>query len=85
MCEKCMEHIKCPIGEKRVVAVAGEAGSTVDAHDRKLYWTPHKMVVDKYPNHTEAFIYQDVWDENNVQYGGGFDITHCPWCGEKLI
>lgn len=85
MCEKCMEHIKCPIGEKRVIAVAGEEGETVDAYGRKLYWKPWEMVVDKYPDHTKAFMVETVFDENNVQYGGGFDITHCPWCGAKLV
>ena len=86
MCEKCIEHVKCPVGEKRVLPVAArEGGNTIDAYGRRLYWGPWEMVVDKYPDHTEAFIGQRVWDENNVQYGSGFDITHCPFCGEKLV
>lgn len=73
------------LAKKRVIPVAGENGSTITAYGRKLFWRSWEMVVDKYPDHTEAFIKQDVWDENFVHYGSFLDITHCPFCGEKLI
>lgn len=85
MCEKCMEHIKCPVGEKRVVVVAGEKETIIDAYGRKLLVYPCEMVVDKYDDHTEAFIKQTVIDENFVNYGCVLEVTHCPFCGERLV
>lgn len=44
------------------------------------------MFVDKWPNgHVDCGVYREVYDENGVHYGGGFDISHCPFCGEKLF
>ena len=85
MCEKCMEHVKCPVGEKRVVEVVGEKETIIDAYGHKLFVYPWEMVVDKYPDRTEAVIKQTVIDENFVNYGSVLEITHCPWCGERLV
>ena len=86
MCEKCRELVACPIGEKRIVTVApATVPETVDYYGRTLYTGPVQMFIDKWPDgQIDCFIGQDVHDENDVGYGGGFDISHCPFCGEKL-
>jgi hypothetical protein len=86
MCEKCKELVECPIGEKRRVEVAREDKSEItDYYGRKLTIGPWIMFVDKHPDgKIDTGIYQDVYDENSVHYGGGLDITHCPFCGEKF-
>lgn len=43
------------------------------------------MFVDRYKDHTDVGIFRDVYTDDGVQYGGGFKISHCPFCGEKLI
>ena len=56
-----------------------------DAYDRKLYVEPWIMFVDRWPDgHVDSGLFQNVYDENNVHYGGGLTITHCPFCGEKF-
>lgn len=86
MCNKCEKLVKCPVGEKRKVEVeAPPAGDIVDAYGKKLHVGPWVMFVDKWPDGTiDSGLYQEVYDENHVHYGGGIIITHCPFCGEKF-
>lgn len=86
MCNFCEELINCPIGEKRMVVVdTPEAKKTTDAYGNGLNIGDGIMFVDKYEDHTDAGIYRDVYTDDSVQYGGGFSISHCPFCGEKLV
>ncbi len=86
MCEKCKELVNCPVGEKRKVEVARPVKpELVDAYGKKLFIEPWVMFVDKWPDgNIDSGLYQMVYDENSVHYGGGLDITHCPFCGEKF-
>ena len=87
MCEKCKPLIECPVGQKRknIVDREGE-GKITDPYDRELTIGPVVMFVDKYPDgHVDCGVYREVYDENSVHYGGGFTISHCPFCGEKLF
>lgn len=86
MCEKCKELLMCPVGEKRKVEVEyPDKKQLIDAYGKYLFIKPWVMFVDKYPDgRNESGIYQEVYDENNVHYGGGITITHCPFCGEKF-
>lgn len=86
MCNKCEALVKCPVGEKRKVEVEKHRGEVVDAYGMKLFVGAWTMFVDKYPDgKINSGLYQEVYDENHVQYGGGLDtITHCPFCGERF-
>lgn len=86
MCHKCRELVACPVGEKRIVVVENPVVSeTVDYYGRRLFIDPVKMVIDKWPDgQIDCFIGQHICDENNVGYGSGVDISHCPFCGERL-
>lgn len=86
MCDKCEALVKCLVGEKQVVEVQKAAGDVVDAYGKKLFVGSWLMFVSKWPDgKIESGLYQEVYDENFVQYGGGLDtITHCPFCGEKF-
>ena len=86
MCEKCKELVMCPVGEKRRVEVEyPDKEEILDAYNIKLSIKPWIMFVDKYENgKIESGLYRDICDENNVHYGGGLAITHCPFCGEKF-
>lgn len=86
MCKFCQELVKCPIGEKRRVIVEKPKNrETVDYYGHKLRHGDIIMFVDKYKDHTDAGIYQDCYTEDSVQYGGGFDIKCCPYCGQRLV
>ena len=86
MCNFCEELVKCPIGEKRrVVFDTPKVKKIIDAYGNGLNIGDGIMFVDKYKDHIDAGIYRNVYTDDNVQYGGGFDISHCPFCGEKLI
>jgi hypothetical protein len=76
----------CPVGEKRLVEVAHpDKSQVIDYYGKQLFIEPWVMYVDKYPDgHNESGLYQQVYDENSVHYGGGLTITHCPFCGEKF-
>lgn len=86
MCEKCKELVMCPVGEKRRVEIKHPTdGQVMDAYGKQLFIKPWVMFVDKYSDgRNESGLYQEVYDENNVHYGGGLTITHCPFCGEKF-
>ena len=86
MCEKCKELVMCPVGEKRRVRVAyPDKSQCTDAYGKQLFIDPWVMWVDKYPDgHNKSGLYQQVYDENSVHYGGGLTITCCPFCGEKF-
>lgn len=86
MCEKCRELVMCPVSEKRRVEVDyPDKNQIMDAYGKQLFIEPWVMYVDKYPDgHNESGLYQEVYDENHVHYGGGLTITHCPFCGEKF-
>ena len=86
MCHKCRELVACPVGEKRIVVVDTPVVSeTVDYYGRRLFIDPVKMVIDKWPDgQIDCSIGQHIYDENNVGYGSGVNISHCPFCGEKL-
>lgn len=86
MCDKCKELVQCPVGEKRRVAVEEPPmGERVDAYGKKLFISCWFMFVDKWPDgNIESGLYQDIYDENHVHYGGGITITHCPFCGERF-
>ena len=86
MCEKCKELVMCPVGEKRIVEVEyPRDDKIIDAYGKWLFINPWTMYVDKYPDgHNESGLFQEVYDENSVHYGGGLTITHCPFCGEKF-
>lgn len=86
MCHKCRELVACPVGEKRIVAVeAPVVAETVDYYGRRLFIDPVTMVIDKWPDgQIDCFIGQHICDENNVGYGSGVGISHCPFCGQKL-
>lgn len=86
MCEKCKPLAECPIGEKRRVEVEQPVKpEIVDFYGRTLTVGPIVMYIDKWPDgNTDCGIYQECHDENDVQYGSGFDINCCPYCGEKL-
>lgn len=96
MCDICKELVACPIGEKRRILIddpgrgmiySNEATETcTDAYGKTCYKQGPMFIIDKYPDHTECFIVNRVWDENNVHYGSGVDnIKFCPFCGEKLV
>lgn len=87
MCEKCRELVMCPVGEKRRVEVEHPDKSEItDFYGKKLFIEPWVMFIDKWPDgKIDCGIYQRVYDENSVHYGGGFDLTHCPFCGERLV
>lgn len=86
MCNFCGELVNCPIGEKRTVVVdTPEVKKTTDAYGNGLNIGDGIMFVDKYEDYTDAGIIRDVYTDDGVQYGGGFKISHCPFCGEKLI
>ena len=87
MCNKCEKLVKCPVGEKRVVEVEKPSKTkVVDHYGKDLFIGSWMMFVSKWPDgKIESGLYQEVYDENFVQYGGGLDtITHCPFCGEKF-
>ena len=86
MCHKCRDLVACPVGEKRIVVVENPVVSeTVDYYGRRLFIDPVKMVIDKWPDgQIDCSIGQHIYDENNVGYGSGVDISHCPFCGERL-
>lgn len=86
MCNKCEKLVKCPVGEKRYIEVEKPfANKIVDAYGKKLFIDSWIMYVDKWTDGTiKSGLYQDVYNENHVQYGCRIDITHCPFCGEKL-
>lgn len=86
MCNKCEELVKCPVGEKRRVAVDFPSEvNIVDAYGRKMHVEPWIMLVDRWPDgHVDSYLSQDSYDENYVHYGAGLTITHCPFCGEKF-
>ena len=86
MCHKCRALVACPVGEKRIVVVDTPVVSeTVDYYGRRLFIDPVKMVIDKWPDgQIDCSIGQHIYDENNVGYGSGVNISHCPFCGEKL-
>ena len=82
MCNKCEELVKCPVGEKRKVAVEAPPASDIG---KELFVGPWVMFVDKWPDgKIDSGLYQEVYGENHVQYRGGITITHCPFCGEKF-
>lgn len=86
MCNFCEKLVNCPIGEKRTVVVdTPEVKKTIDAYGNNLNIGEVIMFVDKYDDHTDAGIYRDVYTDDSVQYGWGFEINHCPFCGEKLV
>lgn len=86
MCEKCKELVMCPIGEKRKIEVDYPNRYVItDAYNKKVFIKPWVMFVDKWNDgHVDSGLYQEVYDENHVHYGGGLTITHCPFCGEKF-
>lgn len=86
MCNKCRALVECPVGEKRSVVVEPAlVPETVDYYGRRLYIDPVMMHIDKWPDgKIDCLIGQHVYDENNVGYGSGVDISHCPFCGQKL-
>ena len=86
MCEKCRELVMCPIGEKRKVKVDyPDRNEIMDAYGKKVFIEPWTIFVDKYPDgYNESGLYQEIYDENSVHYGGGLVIPHCPFCGEKF-
>lgn len=86
MCEKCKELAMCPVGEKRIVEVAFPVSSKLtDAYNKHVYVKPWIMFVDKYPNgEIDSGLFQEIYDENHVNYGSLLSITHCPFCGEKI-
>lgn len=86
MCDICKALIDCPIGEKRTVIIQSpENEEVIDAYGHTLTIGPVKMFVDKYKDHADAGIFQDVKTEDSVQYGGGFAIKNCPLCGQKIV
>ena len=86
MCDKCRELVACPVGQKRKVNVEfPHELETIDAYGRRLHIEPVHMFIDKWPDgQIDCMIGQDVYDENNIGYGGGVSISHCPFCGQKL-
>lgn len=86
MCEKCKTLVACPVGQKRRVDVDIPSDPEVtDAYGRKLFIPPVQIVIDKWPDsQVDCFLMQDVHDENNVGYGFGMEISHCPFCGQRL-
>lgn len=86
MCNKCEALVKCHVGEKRQVEVEKPpVNQIVDAYGKKLFVGSWIMFVDKWPDgKIDSGLYQEVYDENFVQYGGGLTITHCPYCGAKM-
>ena len=86
MCEKCKELVMCPVGEKRRVEVDHhDKAEVIDAYGKKLFVRPWIAFVDRWPDgKIYSGLYQEVYDENSVHYGGGLAITHCPFCGERF-
>lgn len=86
MCSKCEALVKCPVGEKRVVEVEKPSETkVVDYYGKDLFIGSWMMFVSKWPDgKIESGLYQEVYDENFVQYGGGLTVTHCPFCGERF-
>lgn len=85
MCNICYELVNCPIGEKREVVVETPKRSReIDYYGHVLTVEPVMMFIDKYADHTDCCIKQDVYTEDSVHYGSVFDITHCPYCGQRL-
>lgn len=86
MCEKCKELVMCPVGEKRIVEVAQpDKAEVIDAYGKKLFIGNWIAFVDRWPDgKIDSGLYQEVYDENSVHYGGGLTITNCPFCGERF-
>lgn len=86
MCDKCKELVMCPVGEKRKAYVDFPTDSEiVDFYRNKIHVDAWVMYVDRYPDgKVDSGLYRTIYDDNGVQYGGGLDITHCPFCGEKF-
>lgn len=80
MCNKCEALVKCPVGEKRVVEVEKPSKTkVVDYYGKDLFIGSWMMFVSKWPDgKTESGLYQEVYDENFVQYGGGLDTITQP-------
>lgn len=87
MCDKCKALVECPVGEKRTVVVeTPKKPEIVDHYGRVLHIGPVEMHIDKWPDgHADCFVGRDIHDDNDVAYGDGYDITHCPYCGERLV
>lgn len=88
MCENCNELLSCPVGEKRRkdLAVSPEPTVVTNGYGQQLRETPWRMVV-KRPLDSEpwAMLYQGCNDQHGMNYGAAIIITHCPFCGERLI
>ena len=86
MCSKCKPLLECPVGQKRIVNVElPDRSETVDYYGRKLFIAPVQMVIDKWPDgQVDCSIGQECYDENHVGYGSGVNISHCPFCGQRL-
>lgn len=86
MCSKCQPLLECPVGRKCTVNVElPDKSEIVDYYGRKLFIAPVQMHIDKWPDgQVDCFIGQDCHDENNVGYGSGVNISHCPFCGQRL-
>ena len=69
MCEKCEKLRRTKVGFKTKVRITDET----------------EMILDRYKDHYEVFIHShdvDPHDGSFLNYP--FDITHCPFCGEKI-
>ena len=95
MCDICKELIACPVGEKRRIMIEepergsvhhGPYSTFTDAYGKNFKCEGPLFIIDKYPDHTDCFIMQDIWNEDSVHYGFGVDnIRFCLFCGEELV
>lgn len=74
MCKCCEKLIKCPVGEKRRVLLAG----TYD-HNSVI-----EIVLDRYPDKEEIFIHASFVDCTDYWTNLVQEIKYCPMCGQDL-
>lgn len=87
MCDICKELVACPVGEKRKVYFQEPMNPHfTDYYGRTFTIEGPYFVIDKYPNKTNCFIVEHMFDEIYVNYGFWLrDVKFCPFCGEKLV
>lgn len=83
MCEKCRELVS--VDKDHKVTTILNRDKYIDYYG--MQW---KSVTIMQLNHDEkgnpyAFIATGFRNRDDVTHGGSIDITHCPFCGQRLI
>ena len=87
MCDKCKFLAKCIPGEARtdVVAEATER-KAIKIDKGTLYFDGWYVRVEKNEDGTgKGYLYQRVYDGTLTSRNDRLEITHCPFCGKRLV